>query len=174
MVFVSSAVHNVLIYQNNANNFSYDYKVIGVSLSIFYIMGLVISAVIGLFFGCLGLTCKTSQIVCLYGYSMSAYVICVLLCIINMSLTTWLFLLYGACTKIAFILKNVFEKLEVPTSKKVIVLVVVIGEAVVQMLAIKFALIVTGGTNSSMFSHFSAVQAHQDASLHFRGHLSNY
>jgi uncharacterized membrane protein len=108
MVFISSAVHNVLIYQSDPNNFSYNYKVIGMSLTIFYIMGLIISAVIGLFFGCLGLASKTSLIVCLYGYAMSAYVICVLLCIINMSLTTWLFLLYGACTKIAFVLKNVF------------------------------------------------------------------
>ena len=108
MVFVSTAVHNVLIYQSNSNTFSYDYKAIGVSLSIFYIMGMILSAVIGLFFGCMGLASKTSQIVCLYGYSMSTYVICVLLCIINMSLTTWLFLIYGACTKVAFVLKNVF------------------------------------------------------------------
>jgi len=108
MIFVSSAVHNVLIYQSNNDDFSYDYRVIGVSLSIFYIMGLIISAIIGLFFGCLGLSSKTSQIVCLYGYSMSTYVICVLLCIINMSLTTWLFLIYGASTKIAFVLKNIF------------------------------------------------------------------
>lgn len=47
-----------------------------------------------------------------------------------------------------------------PTSKKVIVLVVVIGEAVVQMLAIKFALIVTGGAKASMFSHYAATPIH--------------
>jgi hypothetical protein len=115
-----------------------------------------LSVIIGLLFGCLGLACKTSQIVCLYGYSMSAYVICVLLCVINMSLTTWLFLIYGASTKIAFILKNIFDKLEVPPAKKIVVLIVVIAEAVIQLFAIKFGLIVTGGANASVMSHFSA------------------
>jgi hypothetical protein len=71
-------------------------------------MGLAGSVVIGLIFGCIGLQSKTSQIVCLYGYSMSIYIICVLLCSINMSLMTWLFLLYAAGTKVAYILKNVF------------------------------------------------------------------
>jgi len=71
-------------------------------------MGLGVSALIGLVFGCLGLQSKTSQIVCLYGYSMATYIICVLLCTINMTLMSWLFLLYAAGAKIAYILKNVF------------------------------------------------------------------
>lgn len=62
----------------------------------------------GLLFGCIGLACRVNHIVCLYGYSMTIYVICGLLCIINMELTTWLFLLYAAGTKVAFILKNIF------------------------------------------------------------------
>jgi hypothetical protein len=112
MIFIVGAVHNVLIYENSTkNNFEYDFKIIGVAMTIFYLLGLAVSIGIGLLFGCLGLKSKTSQIVCLYGYSMATYIICILLCTVNMTLMTWLFLLYGAGAKIAFILKNVFDSL---------------------------------------------------------------
>lgn len=78
-------------------------------MTIFYLLGLGLSILIGLIFGCLGLSAKTSQIVCLYGYSMASYVISILLCSFNMTLLTWLFLLYGAGAKIGFILKNIFD-----------------------------------------------------------------
>lgn len=157
MVFVCSAVHNVLGYSNNQNNFDYNFGVIGVALGIFYILGLVLSAVFGLLFGCMGLACKTTHIVCLYGYSMTIYVICVLLCIINMNMMTWLFLLYAGGTKVAYVLKNIFEKLEVPASKKVVILVLVIAEACIQLLAIRFALLTVNNSSSPVtVSHFSA------------------
>lgn len=108
MVFVCSAVHNVLSYIGNSTAFTYNFGVIGVAFGLFYVLGMVLSAVYGLLFGCMGLACKPTHIVCLYGYGMTTYVICVLLCILNMSLMTWLFLLYGAGTKVAFILKNIF------------------------------------------------------------------
>lgn len=108
MVFVTGAVSNVLIYQNNPNNFQYNFQVIGVAMTIFYLLGLGLSAIIGLIFGCIGLNSKTSQIVCIYGYSMATYIICILLCTINMTLLTWLFLLYAAGTKVGFLLKNIF------------------------------------------------------------------
>jgi len=108
MVFTVGAVSNVLVYENQPDGFEYNFQVIGVALTVFYIMGLGVSALIGLIFGCMGLQSKTSQIICLYGYSMSIYIICIMLCSINMSLMTWLFLLYAGGTKIAYILKNVF------------------------------------------------------------------
>jgi hypothetical protein len=110
MIFIVSAVHNVLLYLNNST-FEYDFKVIGVALTVFYLLGLALSIGIGMLFGCLGLNSKTPQIICIYGYSMATYVICVLLCSVNMTLMTWLFLLYGAGSKVAFILKNVLESL---------------------------------------------------------------
>ena len=127
MTFISSAVHNVLIYKANPDNFEYDFKVIGVSAGLFFFLGLLLSAIYGLLFGCLGLNCKTIHIVCLYGYSMSNYIICTTLCIIDVKLLTWLLLLYAATTKVIYILKNMFDKLSVPTSKKIMVLVLVIA-----------------------------------------------
>lgn len=110
MIFIVGAVRNVLVYENSkSTNYQYDFQVISVALTVFYGLGLGLSALIGLIFGCMGLSSKTSQIVCLYGYSMATYIICILLCTVNMTLMTWLFLLYGAGSKIAFILKNVFE-----------------------------------------------------------------
>lgn len=91
---------------------------------------------------------------------MATYVICVLLCSVNMTLLTWLFLLYAAGTKIAYILKNVFESLEVPTSKKFLITVIVIVEASLQLLIIKFAFIKTGGKEASVFSHHMALPDH--------------
>ena len=142
MTFLTSAVHNVLVYKANPGNFEYDFKVIGVAGGLFFFLGLVLSIVYGALFGCLGLNCKVMHIVCIYGYSMSNYIICTLLCIIDIRLLTWILLLYAATAKVVFILKNMFDKLNVPTSKKIMVLVLVIAEAAVQFLAIKFALIV--------------------------------
>ena len=127
MVFLCSAVHNVLKYEANSTNFAYSFSVIGVSLGIFYILGMAISALYGLIFGCMGLNCKTAHVVCLYGYGMTNYVFCVFLCIFNSPLLTWLFLLYGAGTKVGFILKNIFEKLEVPPAKKFLIVIMVVG-----------------------------------------------
>lgn len=107
---------------------------------------------------------------------MTNYVFCVLLCIINVPLLTWLFLLYGAGTKVGFILKNMFEKLEVPTAKKVVVLVLVLAEAFIQLLAIKFSLIVNYNGATGAAVHFfempSAGMNHlaSDGMLHFRTH----
>ena len=53
-----------------------------------------------------------------------------------------MFLIIGAVAKVYFILKNMFDKLEVPASKKVLILVMVIAQASVEFLALKFALIV--------------------------------
>lgn len=170
MIFIVGAVHNVLIYENHPKNFQYDFKVIGVALTVFYMMGLGLSAVIGLLFGCLGLKSKTSQIICIYGYSMATYIICVLLCSVNMTLMTWLFLLYGGGSKVAFILKNIFESMEVPASKKFMVTLIVIIEASIQFLVIKFAFIKisTAGTIGAAFSHMEAHNAIDDGYLHLR------
>lgn len=127
MVFVCSAIHNILKYMVVPNNFAYSYAVIGSSLGIFYVLGMALSALFGLIFGCMGIQSKVVMIVCLYGYSMCNYVIAVLLCIFNLPLLTWLFLLYGAGTKVAFVLKNIFDKLQVPTGKKVLILILVIA-----------------------------------------------
>ena len=170
MIFIVGAVHNVLVYANSSKDtFQYNFAVIGVAMTIFYLLGLALSIGMGLIFGCLGLQSKTSQIVCLYGYSMATYIICVLLCSVNMTLMSWLFLLYGAGSKVAFILKNVFESLEVPTSKKFMITLIVVIEAAVQFLIIKFAFIKTdtAGTVGAAFSHMS-IAPHEEGMLHLR------
>ena len=135
-----------------------------------------VSILYGLIFSYMGLNCKTVHIVSLYGYAMTNYIFCVLLCIINFPLLTWLFLLYGGGTKIGFILKNMFEKLEVPVAKKVVVLVLVIAEAAVQLLAIKFTLIVNYNGATGAPVHFlqmpTPTMSHlsTDGMLHFRTH----
>lgn len=111
MIFVVGAVHNVLIYQNNHENFSYNFEMVTMAVTVFYLLGLALSAVIGLIFSCLGIEAKTIQIVCLYGYSMATYIICILLCMVNSTLATWILLIYAATSKAIYILKNVFESL---------------------------------------------------------------
>lgn len=126
-------------------------------MTVFYGMGLLLSFLLGLIYGCLGLPSKVVQIVCLYGYSMAIYVIAVLLCTLNMTLLTWIFLLYAATTKVIFILKNIFE-LDVPASKKFAITIIVAIEAGLQFLIIKFGFIKTSnsGTLGGAFSHMSA------------------
>lgn len=111
MIFVAGAVHNVLIYQNNHDNFSYNFEIVTMALTVFYLLGFALSAVIGLIFGCLGIESKTIQIVCLYGYSMATYIICILFCMVNSTLATWILLTYAATSKVIYILKNIFESL---------------------------------------------------------------
>ena len=173
MVFVCSAVHNLLKYESNSANFAYSYAVIGSSLGIFYLLGMAVSALFGLIFGCMGLQCKVVHIVSLYGYSMCNYVIAVILCIFNLPLLTWLFLLYGAGTKVAFILKNMFDKLQVPTGKKVLILILVIAEAFIQLMAIKFSLVYNYNPQTGAPMHFMATPGASTShfsGLHFRTH----
>ena len=175
MVFIVGAVHNVLSYQNN-NNFEYNFKVIGVAMTVFYLLGFGLSIIMGMIFGCLGLKSKTPQIVCIYGYSMATYIICVLLCTVNMTLMTWLFLLYAAGSKIGFIIKNSLESLEIPTSKKFMFFVIVIVEAAIQFLIIKFAFIKTNsdGSFKAAFSHMQAHGATEEPYLHLRNFMPNF
>jgi len=95
-------------------------------MTIFYLLGLGLSALLGLIFGCLGLQTKTIQIVSLYGYSMFIYIICMALCIINVPGFRWLFLLYACGSKIGFILRSIFEGLDVPAAKKIAIIAIVI------------------------------------------------
>lgn len=82
------------------------------------------------------------QIICLYGYSMSAYIICLLLCSINVCILHYIFLIYGAVTKIAFISKNLFEGQEIATNKKFLIMGLIIVEAAFQLLVFKIGFIV--------------------------------
>lgn len=107
-------------------------------MTVFYLLGLGLSALIGLLFGCLGLKSTVAMVICLYGYSMATYIVCVLLCIINVPMLHWLFLLYAGGSKVVYILRNVFESLDVPVSKKIAIIVVVAIEAGIQFLIIKF------------------------------------
>jgi hypothetical protein len=173
MIFIVSAVHNILLYLNNPNNFQYNFQIIGVAFTVFYLLGLALPIGVAMVFGCFGVNSKTSQIVCIYGYSMATYIICVLLCSVNLTLMTWLFLLYGAGSKIAFILKNTFESLEVHDSKKFMLTAVVILEAAIQFLVIKFAFIKSSseGTVGAAFSHMAV--AHESIATDYL-HLRNF
>lgn len=125
MIFAVGAVHNILLFSNTGVNFKYDFEIFAKSVTVFYGLGLLLSALLGLIYGCLGIPAKTGAIVCLYGYSMATYIICVLLCSVNMTLLTWIFLLYAAVTKVIYILKNLFE-MEVPAGKKFVITVLVL------------------------------------------------
>lgn len=84
---------------------------------------------------------------------MATYAICILLCIVNMTLLTWLFLLYAAGSKVVYVLRNVFESLEVPTSKKIVIIVTVAIEAAIQLLVIKIGFTSAEDTFLTKFSH---------------------
>ncbi|CAM6001192.1 unnamed protein product [Sphagnum balticum] len=83
-----------------------------------------------------------------------------------MPLLTWLFLVYAAATKVAYVLKNMFESLEIPTTKKFMVTVIVIAEAALQFMIVKFAFIRTGGANASVLSHHAELD-----SFHLRNYM---
>jgi ABC-type antimicrobial peptide transport system permease subunit len=55
----------------------------------------------------LGINCTIIQILSLYGYSVSIYIFCILLCSFNICLLHWIFLGYGVANKIYFVFKNI-------------------------------------------------------------------
>lgn len=156
MIFAVGAVHNILLFSNSGSNFSYDFSIFAKSVTVFYGLGFLLSAILGLIFGCLGIPANMGAIVCLYGYSMATYIICVLLCSFNITLLTWILLLYAAVTKVIYILKSLFE-MEVPAGKKFVITVLVLIEAGLQVLIIKFIFVKSSadGSFSAAFSHMS-------------------
>lgn len=104
---------------------------------------------------------------------MVVYIICVMLCAVNMTLLTWVFLLYAATTKVVYVLKNIFESCEVPAGKKFMITVIVIIEAALQFLIIKFGFIKSSnsGAFSGGFSHMAPETYHdftEEGFLHLR------
>lgn len=138
----------------------------GQAFGIFYLEGLGFSAAFGGILKCSGVNCTIMQIICLYGYSISIYIICVLLCCINISYLAWALLLYACGTKIAFILKNLFSGLEIPTAKKIMVIAIVAVEAALQFFIIKLMFIYTPTpTSTTTASHFQILR---DGLMHMR------
>ena len=107
---------------------------------------------------------------------MTIYAICLPLCIIDMPLLRWLFLLYAAGTKIGFILRSIFEGLEVPPAKKIAVIAIVAIEAGIQFFIIKFLFIKSANTGafSGAFSHMEVYPSHnmEESIVHLRNYLT--
>lgn len=85
----------------------------------------------------IGVNCTIIQIVCLYGYSVSVYIACILLCSFNVCLLHWILLGYGAVNKIYFVFRNIHQGFEIPAAKKLLVTILIIVEGVLQFLIFK-------------------------------------
>lgn len=99
------------------------------------------------------------------------YIICVLICSINITLATWILLLYAGTTKVIYILRNLFS-LEVPAAKKFMITVIVIAEAALQFFIIKFVFIKGSreGGFKAAFSHMEAI--HEPNGVHLRSFMN--
>ena len=89
----------------------------------------------------LGANCTHIQIICIYGYSMAPTIICLLLCSLNVCILHIILIGYAMGSKAAFLVKNIFQSLEVSSKKKLIVIGFVVGEAVLQFFVFKLAFI---------------------------------
>lgn len=78
---------------------------------------------------------------CLYGYSVSIYIFCIILCSFNICLLHWIFLGYAVANKIYFVFKNINEGFEIPAGKKIVVTILVILEGVLQFFIFKIRFI---------------------------------
>ena len=81
--------------------------------------------------------CTVIQILCIYGYSASIYIFCILLCSFNICLLHWIFLGYGCASKIYFVFKNIHEGFEIPVAKKLVVTAIIVFEGLLQAFLFK-------------------------------------
>ena len=84
------------------------------------------------------------QMICLYGYSMTPCIICLLFCSFNVCILHIALLAYGLGSKAACIMKNIGQGIEIPSSKKLLVIGVVLAEAALQFFVFKLTYIRCG------------------------------
>lgn len=147
VVFCLGAVHNMLKYQANPD-YNYDFEILGEGFFAMYVLGFGLPIAIGFIMKAIGkkcckkgANCTIIQILCLYGYSVSVYIPCILLCSFNVCLLHWILLGYGAANKIYFVFKNINQGFEIPVARKLIVTVLIIVEGLLQFLIFKIRFI---------------------------------
>jgi hypothetical protein len=86
----------------------------------------------------MGVNSKYIQNICIYGYSISALVVAVLLCSINNCLVHILLLGIALVIKALFIINNFNKSYAIPVAKKTLIFGLVVGEAALQFFVIKF------------------------------------
>lgn len=147
IVFCLGAVHNILQYQGNPN-YDYDFQILGEAFFAMYALGFGLP--IGIAFAMkaignidynIGVNCTIIQVMCLYGYSVSIYIFCIILCSFNICLLHWIFLTYAAVNKAYFVFKNISEGFEIPPGKKIIIIVLIIIEVLLQFFLFKIRFI---------------------------------
>lgn len=91
---------------------------------------------------CLGVESSIMQMICLYGYSMATYIPAILLCSVNVCILSYLLLGYAGGAKVGFVFKNLFAGDQVPSNKKIPIMVFILLEAGVQFLVFKIAFVI--------------------------------
>ena len=75
--------------------------------------------------------------ICLYGYSQTIFLVCVLLCCINVSIVHWVLIGFATFSRTWWILMNI-NSLDLPAAKRVLINGFVLGEAALYFLIVKF------------------------------------
>jgi hypothetical protein len=109
----------MLKYQSNPD-YDYNFEILGEGFFAMYALGFGLPIAMGFimkalrkYFVIQDVNCTIIQILCLYGYSVSVYIPCILLCSFNVCLLHWILLGYGAVNKIYFVFKNINQGLEI-------------------------------------------------------------
>jgi hypothetical protein len=89
---------------------------------IVYSLGIGFPLVLGLVLGLFQSSVSPIQVICLYGYSLSSFILVLLLCIIPSDIFHWLLMLYGILNSSAFLIMNLNQEIEAMNRPKVYII----------------------------------------------------
>lgn len=103
-----------------------------------YLLGFGFPIILTFMLGLFGVNCTYIQNICIYGYSVTIVIICVLLCSINSCLLHIILLGYAFVTRALFIMNNFNAGYQIPLAKKTLMMGLIIGENALQFFVVRF------------------------------------
>jgi hypothetical protein len=108
IVFLLSSTGNLARYFNNweKSEFIFKLTLVRYAVLIVYSLGIGFPLVLGLLLGLFQSIVTPIQVICLYGYSLSSFILVLILCVIPSNIFHWLLMLYGVLNSSAFLIMN--------------------------------------------------------------------
>jgi hypothetical protein len=131
IVFLLSSTGNLARYFNNweKSEFIFRLTLVRYAVIIVYSLGLGFPLVLGLILRLfesritpIQVLKMPIQMICLYGYSLSSFILVLLLCIIPSNIFHWLLMLYGILNSSAFLIMNINQEIEAMNRHRVYII----------------------------------------------------
>ncbi|CAD8078263.1 unnamed protein product [Paramecium primaurelia] len=140
IIFILFAGGNLsrFLLEEDKKHFKYEYNYMYVAVLIVYAMAFIIPIILGVIMKyILKSELGVFDIVCMYGYSLSAYIFVLILCIIPYNEAQWFFLMCGLANSTIFLLVNLWDFMK-KNKQTVLIAIPIISFNVALILCFKF------------------------------------